>query len=123
MCTSIQREDVDCTETDWISCYEWCISDPGGLCTRVWVQVRENGTNIELSQCSQVFEYRCPTMLDPPANETLNCKDIDNYQCADLSTVLQCADGLCTNITLIYKCEYKETGLLYDCSDAKIGEK
>ena len=28
-------------------------------------------------------------MMDPPANETLNCKDIDNYQCADLSTVLQ----------------------------------
>ena len=37
----------------------------------------------------QVWERTCPTLADPPANNTWNCKDIDNYQCGDLENVFK----------------------------------
>jgi len=118
-CTTILNEMVDCATTDWISCYEWCISDPGGACNRVWVSVRENGTDVELQKCSKVFDYTCPTLADPPANETLTCKDIDNYQCANLTELYVCLDGICTNITHVYDCTFNTTDVVYDCRNRK----
>ena len=53
MCTSIQAGRVDCGEP-WLSCYEWCISDPGGNCTQIWAEVRQNGTDANFFECSNV---------------------------------------------------------------------
>ena len=36
------------------SCYEWCISDPSGDCTKIWVEVRQNGTDAMFYQCTDV---------------------------------------------------------------------
>ena len=44
---------VDCN-VEKGSCYEWCISDPGGECTKIWVEVRQNGTDAMFYECSDV---------------------------------------------------------------------
>ena len=36
-----------------------------------------------------MFDLTCLTMKDPPANQTWNCKDIDNYPCGSMDQVFQ----------------------------------
>lgn len=121
MCTSIASQQVECTGPNiaWLSCYEWCISDPGGDCRQILAEVRQNGTNVMFTECTDIFSKTCLTMEDPPANETWDCKDIDNYQCAGLEDVFQCDNGICNNITSIYTCTFLETNRTFDCRDRK----
>ena len=51
--------------------------------------MRENGTNLQLSECTNVFESTCLTTDDFPANVTWDCKDIDNYQCSALDQLFE----------------------------------
>ena len=74
--------------------------------------MRENGSNIIFSECTDVFDNTCLTTDDPPANvnhfhhhlhsrccchhyypfytkETWDCKDIDNYQCSSLDQLFE----------------------------------
>ena len=53
------------------------------------LQVRENGTDVLFSDCSDVFENTCLTVDDFPANETWDCKDIDNYECSKLDQLFE----------------------------------
>ena len=66
-----------------------------------------------------------------------NCKNIDNYQCSALekvfqvaiyeavmlmlkSSLLQCDNGLCQNITSVYSCQFNSTANeTYDCTDRR----
>jgi len=107
MCTTIQTIKGNCS--NWRSCYEWCKSDSGGDCTQIYAEVRENGTNAKFTGCTNIFQKTCPTLNDPPANQTWDCKNIDNYQCSSLDKVFKCKDGVCKNITSVYNCQFNAT--------------
>ena len=89
----------------------------------------------------QMFDLTCLTMEDPPANKTWDCKDIDNYHCGSLDQVFQvgpmtapagqclfylpvcqCDNGLCVNMTSVYKCGIDgatTTNITHDCNNRK----
>ena len=54
-----------------------------------YFQVRQNGTDVLFSDCTDVFENTCLTKDDFPANETWDCKDIDNYECSKLDQLFE----------------------------------
>ena len=49
MCTTIERLETD--DCDWYSCGEWCLSK-SSHCVKLWAQVRKNGTDVLLQQCT-----------------------------------------------------------------------
>ena len=59
MCTTIERLETD--ECDWISCYEWCLSK-SNHCVKLWAQVRKNGTDIVLDQCTNIQDITYKVM-------------------------------------------------------------
>ena len=60
MCTTIERLETD--ECDWISCYEWCLSK-SNHCVKLWAQVRKNGTDIVLDQCTNIQDITYKVIL------------------------------------------------------------
>ena len=61
MCTTIERVDTDeCA--DWYSCGEWCLSK-NSHCTKLWAQVRKNGTDVMFQGCSNIQDITCAVSL------------------------------------------------------------
>ena len=56
MCTTIERIDTD--DCDWYSCGEWCLSK-SSHCTKIWAQVRKNGTDVLFKGCSNIEDITC----------------------------------------------------------------
>ena len=56
MCTTVQRIDTD--DCDWYSCGEWCLSK-SSHCTKLWAQVRKNGTDVLFKGCSNIEDITC----------------------------------------------------------------
>ena len=56
MCTTIERVDTD--DCDWYSCGEWCLSK-SSHCTKLWAQVRKNGTDVMFKGCSNIKDITC----------------------------------------------------------------
>ena len=60
MCTTVQRIDTD--DCDWYSCGEWCLSK-SSHCTKLWAQVRKNGTDVLFKGCSNIEDITCQVFL------------------------------------------------------------
>ena len=74
MCTTIERLETD--ECDWYSCGEWCLSK-SSHCVKLWAQVRENGTDVEVAGCQDAASVTCGVM-DEDFVEARSCsRDAD----------------------------------------------
>ena len=60
MCTTVQRIDTD--DCDWYSCGEWCLSK-SSHCTKLWAQVRKNGTDVLFKGCSNIEDITCQVTI------------------------------------------------------------
>ena len=59
-CVTTERIRIPCDKSDWISCWEWCLSAPGGnACLQLIVDVRENGTDLAMSGCRMEEDVSC----------------------------------------------------------------
>ena len=65
MCTTVERRKIhsDIEECRWASCSEWCLSKGGGDCTQLIVNVRANGTDVELEGCDPASEKECQNLV------------------------------------------------------------
>lgn len=57
MCTTtktVRRE-----ACDWVSCAEWCLSNPSGSCSQIFVNLRRNGSSLMFNNCSFILEKKC----------------------------------------------------------------
>jgi hypothetical protein len=52
-------------------------------------QVRKKGSQLEFSNCTNVYDHTCLNVADYPANATWDCKDIDNYECGELDQLFK----------------------------------
>ena len=105
MCTTIEKRNIadDIAACRWSSCSEWCLSKGGGACTHIYVNVRSNGSDIELEGCTDLVDKTCSSLEE----RKYNCKE--DHQCTRLDKLFKCEHGVCTNITSAYACKWDET--------------
>lgn len=106
MCTTIESRHIanDIDECRRSSCAEWCLSKGGGSCDHLYVSVRQNGTDVDFEDCTEVVENPCP-VLSKDKNGLYNCKK-DN-QCTSLNDIFMCELGVCRNITDVFSCDWR----------------
>lgn len=114
MCTTIERKKIedDIIACRWSSCSEWCLSKGGGACTHLYVSVRNNGTNAEFEECTDIVTKTCAS-LDMRSVVKRNCKE--DHQCTQLDKTFRCEEGRCWNITSVYKCRWQEKDPPLNC--------
>jgi len=136
MCTTTERKVIkdDIVACRWSSCSEWCLSKGGGACTHLYVSVRNNGSNVEFEECTDIVHTKCPS-LDRFNLQKKNCKK--DHQCTQLDKTFRCEFGKCWNITDVYSCTWqtKDPELncekkrncvdlegMYDCHQGRCGQ-
>jgi len=114
MCTTTERKAIkdDILACKWSSCSEWCLSKGGGACTHLYVSVRNNGSNVEFEECTDIVHKTCPS-LDRFNLQKKNCKK--DHQCTQLDRTFRCEGGKCWNITDVYSCSWTEKGPELNC--------
>eukprot|EP00090_Calanus_glacialis_P002363 TRINITY_DN11756_c0_g1_i1.p1 TRINITY_DN11756_c0_g1~~TRINITY_DN11756_c0_g1_i1.p1 ORF type:complete len:463 (+),score=131.42 TRINITY_DN11756_c0_g1_i1:108-1496(+) len=105
MCTTIESRHIDndielCKST---SCAEWCLSKGGNSCDHLFVNVRQNGTDVDFEGCHEVVEKTCP-VLDESLTNSRNCAK--DHHCTSLDQMFMCEAGMCTNITDVFSCTW-----------------
>ncbi len=105
MCTTTERKVIndDMVACRWSSCSEWCLSKGGAACTHLYVSVRNNGSNVEFEECTDIVKTTCPS-LDMNHLEKRNCKK--DHECTHLDKVFRCEEGKCWNVTGVYSCTW-----------------
>jgi len=48
----------------WASCGEWCLTKTTGFCPQIYVNVRQNGTNLAFENCTRMNSVSCPPVRD-----------------------------------------------------------
>ena len=64
------------------------------------ISVRSNGTNVEFEECTDIVHKNCPS-LDRYNLQKKNCKK--DHECTRLDKIFRCEDGMCWNITNVYR--------------------
>ena len=64
------------------------------------ISVRSNGTNVEFEECTDIVHKNCPS-LDRYNLQKKNCKK--DHECTRLDRIFRCEDGMCWNITNVYR--------------------
>ena len=82
------------------SCAEWCLSKGLNRCDHLFVNVRQNGTDVDFEGCEGVVEKVCP-VLDQSVDNRRNCAK--DHHCTSLDQMFLCERGMCTNITEVYR--------------------
>ena len=82
------------------SCAEWCLSKGGGSCDHLFVNVRQNGTDVDFERCEEVVEKTCPVLDKDKVNRRNCAKD---HHCTSLDQMFMCELGMCTNITDVFR--------------------
>ena len=72
------KRSFNCRKT---SCAEWCLSKGGGSCDQLFVNVRQNGTDVDYEGCQDVTEKICP-VLDKSSAASRNCAK--DHHCTSL---------------------------------------
>ena len=65
-----------------------------------YISVRSNGTNVEFEECTDIVHKNCPS-LDRYNLQKKNCKK--DHECTRLDKIFRCEDGMCWNITNVYR--------------------
>jgi len=104
MCTTIERIDTD--DCDWYSCGEWCLSK-SSHCTKIWAQVRKNGTDVLFKGCSNIEDITCQVMDQDFIAEKV-CYSDNDCDAANDRFKQKCTDPRhCGNASQPFKCDYK----------------
>ena len=72
------------------------------------ISVRNNGTNVEFEECTDIVYKNCPS-LDLNNVQKKNCKK--DHECTGLDEIFRCENGQCYNLTAIYSCQWESEGL------------
>lgn len=120
MKSGISEEPVMCTTTravqveacDWGSCGEWCLSKTSGPCMQIHVNLRQNGSNLLLANCTNTANKTCYGIDQENAKRSRCIAD----DCRNLTGTFNCSSGMCINITDAFECIFKDTDPPLKCS-------
>lgn len=110
MCTTTRL--VHAENCDWGSCGEWCLSKSGGACDQIYVNLRRNGSNIILKNCTNSANKTCYGIDQENAKKARCILD----ECKNLTGTFNCSAGSCINITDAFDCTYSNTDPPVKCS-------
>lgn len=110
MCTTIRASYVD--SCDWGSCGEWCLSKSSGPCVQISVNLRQNGSNVLLSNCTNTTNKTCYGIDQESAKKSKCIAD----ECRNLTGTFNCTMGVCINITDAFECMFHDTDPPLKCS-------
>lgn len=95
----------------WASCGEWCLTKTSGFCPQIHVTTRQNGTTLQLQNCTKLASVSCPE-VDPENFTRYNCNN--GTQCRTLTGFFNCSKGFCDDWGTKYLCHYKADGVTID---------
>ncbi|XP_014242584.1 uncharacterized protein LOC106662780 [Cimex lectularius] len=110
MCATTRAVNTD--SCDWGSCGEWCLSKTSGSCIQIYVNLRKNGTNIYLANCTNLANKTCYGIDQENAKKYRCIAD----ECRNLTGTFNCTLGMCTNITDAFECVFKNVDAGLKCS-------
>ncbi|XP_067013562.2 uncharacterized protein Teh3 [Anabrus simplex] len=110
MCTTTRSWHRDAC--DWGTCGEWCLSKSSGACTQVYVNLRNNGSNLLFANCTHTTNKTCYGIDQENAKKARCIVD----ECRNLTGTFNCTNGECINITDAFECVFKESGPPLKCS-------
>lgn len=110
MCTTTRL--VFTEQCDWGSCGEWCLSKTSGACHQIFVNLRRNGSNIILSNCTNSANKTCYGIDQENAKKARCILD----ECKNLTGTFNCSAGSCINITDAFDCVFHNTDSPLKCS-------
>lgn len=109
MCQTINTSMIN--NCSWASCGEWCLTKTSGFCPQMHVTTRQNGTDLQLRNCTGFTSVTCP-QVDPTGLNLTNCNN--GNTCNQLDGVFNCSLGQCANMSEIFLCHYKADGFVID---------
>lgn len=109
MCQTINTSLIN--NCSWASCSEWCLTKASGFCPQIHVTTRQNGTDLELRNCTRFTTIACPQVTTDKLKR-YNCNN--GTECATLSGVFNCSLGHCRNFSEIYQCHHRADGAVLD---------
>lgn len=110
MCTTTRLMNTEvCT---WTSCGEWCLSKSSGACQQIFVNLRRNGSNIMLNNCTSSANKTCYGIDQENAKKARCILD----ECKNLTGTFNCSSGSCINITDAFDCDFRHTDPPLKCS-------
>ncbi|XP_019868511.1 uncharacterized protein LOC109597303 [Aethina tumida] len=110
MCTTTRAVTVE--TCDWGSCGEWCLSKTSGSCMQIYVNLRQNGSNLLMANCTNIAQKFCYGKDQENAKKSRCIAD----ECKNLTGTFNCSMGMCYDITDSFECIYKETDPPLKCS-------
>ncbi|XP_073842004.1 tipE homolog 3 phospholipid transfer protein [Musca autumnalis] len=110
MCTTTRAVNKD--NCDWGSCGEWCLSKTSGACIQIYVNLRNNGTNLTFQNCTNSANKTCYG-IDQDRADKARCI---NDECKNLTGTFNCTAGQCLNITDAFECVFRNTDSPVKCS-------
>ncbi|XP_030762310.1 uncharacterized protein LOC115887120 [Sitophilus oryzae] len=110
MCTTVRAVTVE--TCDWGSCGEWCLSKTSGSCMQIYVNLRQNGSNLLLANCTNIAQKFCYGKDQEVAKKNRCIAD----ECKNLTGTFNCTTGNCIDITDSFECVYRETDPPLKCS-------
>lgn len=110
MCTTTRAITVE--NCDWGSCGEWCLSKTSGSCMQIYVNLRHNGSTIQLANCTNTANKACYGIDQENAKKSRCIAD----ECKNLTGTFNCTKGMCINITDAFECIFKDTDPPLKCS-------
>lgn len=110
MCTTTRAVLTD--TCDWGSCGEWCLSKTSGACMKIYVNLRNNGSNILLANCTNAANKTCYGIDQENAKKNRCITD----ECKNLTGTFNCTEGMCINITDAFMCIFRDTDPPLKCS-------
>ncbi|CAG9828702.1 unnamed protein product [Diabrotica balteata] len=110
MCTTTRAVQVE--SCDWGSCGEWCLSKTSGSCMQIYVNLRRNGSNLLLVNCTSIAQKICYGKDQENAKRSRCIAD----ECKNLTGTFNCSMGMCLDLTDSFECIYKYTDPPLKCS-------
>lgn len=110
MCTTTRAVAVE--SCDWGSCGEWCLSKTSGACIQIYVNLRNNGSNLLFANCTNSANKTCYGIDQENAKKARCIAD----ECKNLTGTFNCTMGMCINITDAFECVFHNTDGPLKCS-------
>lgn len=110
MCTTTRALQTE--NCEWGSCGEWCLSKTSGACTQIFVNLRNNGSNLVFANCTNSVNKTCYGIDQENAKKARCIAD----ECKNLTGTFNCTAGMCLNITDAFECIFHNTDSPMKCS-------
>jgi hypothetical protein len=110
MCTTTRAVNQDMCS--WGSCGEWCLSKTSGACIQIFVNLRNNGSNMIFQNCTNSANKTCYGIDQENAKKARCIAD----ECKNLTGTFNCTAGMCINITDAFECIFQHADTPKKCS-------